>query len=86
MTLKHSSLWNCENKPEWVCVPELPDLEVAKDNLNATIMGETITNVELGQPMILRRPTEAAFKRTLNDRFFETTARRNVFGSASDAP
>jgi len=60
-------------------VPELPDLEVAKDYLNATIVRQRITDVELGQPMILRRPTEAVFKRTLKDRSFEPVTRYGKF-------
>ena len=60
-------------------MPELPDLEVAKDYLNMTLVGETITAVELGQPMILRRPTEAVFKRTLTGRSFEPITRYGKF-------
>ena len=60
-------------------MPELPDLEVAKENLNATIVGQTITEVDLGQPMILRRPTEAVFKRTLTGRSFEPVNRYGKF-------
>jgi formamidopyrimidine-DNA glycosylase len=46
-------------------VPELPDLEVAKEHLNRTIIGQTITEVELGLPTILRRPTENEFIQNL---------------------
>jgi len=60
-------------------VPELPDLEVAKDYLNTTIVGQTITEVELGQPMILRRPPEVVFKRALKGRFFEPVTRYGKF-------
>ncbi|MFX0168257.1 MAG: Fpg/Nei family DNA glycosylase [Candidatus Hodarchaeota archaeon] len=60
-------------------MPELPDLEVAKQQLNTTIVGQTVTEVELGQPMILRRPTEEEFKQSLVSCSFEPVTRYGKF-------
>ncbi len=51
---------------ELTVVPELPDLEVAKNILNRTLSGQTIEEVEVGSPILLRRPTAEIFESTLN--------------------
>ena len=60
-------------------MPELPDLEVAKQHLTKTIVGQSITKVVLGQPIILRRPTENKFKQILVNRTVEPINRYGKF-------
>jgi formamidopyrimidine-DNA glycosylase len=60
-------------------VPELPDLEVAKNVLNQTLIGRTIEEVELGSPVLLRRPTAEAFSRELQNRVFKNFSRYGKF-------
>ncbi len=48
-------------------MPELPDLEVAKDILNRTLVGRIIKEVEIHSPLLLRRPTAETFIKELQN-------------------
>jgi len=60
-------------------VPELPDLEVAKNVLNRILKGRIIEEVELGSPVLLRRPTGETFRRELHNRVFKKFSRYGKF-------
>jgi formamidopyrimidine-DNA glycosylase len=56
-------------------VPELPDLEVVKAVLNRTVTGQTIEAAEIGNPILLRRPTTETFVREMQHRSFKAIHR-----------
>ncbi|MFX1509173.1 MAG: Fpg/Nei family DNA glycosylase [Promethearchaeota archaeon] len=56
-------------------MPELPDLEVAKDVLNRTLTGRTIQHAEIGSPILLRRPTAEQFNQELRNRSLKAFSR-----------
>jgi formamidopyrimidine-DNA glycosylase len=60
-------------------VPELPDLEVAKAVLTRTLTGHTIQHVEVGSPILLRRPTAELFTKELKNRSFKAFTRYGKF-------
>ncbi|MFX1300142.1 MAG: Fpg/Nei family DNA glycosylase [Promethearchaeota archaeon] len=60
-------------------MPELPDLEVAKNVLNRILKGRLIEEVELGSPVLLRRPTAETFTRELHNRTFTQSSRYGKF-------
>ncbi len=60
-------------------MPELPDLEVTKNILNQTVIGQTIVDVEIGSPVLLRRPTEEVFTRKLQNRTIKKFSRFGKF-------
>jgi formamidopyrimidine-DNA glycosylase len=60
-------------------VPELPDLEVAKNVLNRTLIGRVIEEVEIGSPVLLRRPTAEMFVQELKHRSFIAFSRYGKF-------
>lgn len=49
-------------------MPELPDLEVAKAVLNRTMTGRVIEEAEIGNPILLRRPTADVFTQEMQHR------------------
>ena len=51
-----------------ITLPELPDLEVAKNVLNQRILGRIIEDINLRSPVLLRRPTAEIFKTELQTR------------------
>ncbi|MFX1318742.1 MAG: Fpg/Nei family DNA glycosylase [Promethearchaeota archaeon] len=60
-------------------MPELPDLEVAEAVLNRTLTGHTIKQVEVGSPILLRRPTAEQFTQALQGRSIKTFTRYGKF-------
>ncbi|MFW9984817.1 MAG: DNA-formamidopyrimidine glycosylase family protein, partial [Candidatus Odinarchaeota archaeon] len=60
-------------------MPELPDLEVAKNVLNSTLTGRTIVEVKIGSPVLLRRPTAEVFTNKLQNRSFKKFSRFGKF-------
>jgi formamidopyrimidine-DNA glycosylase len=60
-------------------VPELPDLEVVKDNLTRRIAARTVEAVELRDPVLLRRPTVEVFRRELVGRRIQPLERYGKF-------
>ncbi|MFX1475023.1 MAG: Fpg/Nei family DNA glycosylase [Promethearchaeota archaeon] len=60
-------------------MPELPDLEVAKDVLNRRVIGRTIEAVELFDPIVLRRPVAEAFQHELQSRTIQDAQRYGKF-------
>ncbi|MFW9831154.1 MAG: Fpg/Nei family DNA glycosylase [Candidatus Thorarchaeota archaeon] len=60
-------------------MPELPDLEVAKNVLNQIITGQRILDVELQSPVLLRRPTEDGFINNLMNRNITEVSRYGKF-------
>ena len=60
-------------------MPELPDLEVAKNVLNRTLTGYTIKEVEIGSPVLLRRPTAEVFTSKLQNRSLKNFSRFGKF-------
>jgi formamidopyrimidine-DNA glycosylase len=60
-------------------MPELPDLEVAKNVLNRTLTGRTIEEVEIGSPVLLRRPTAEVFTSELQNRSLKKFSRFGKF-------
>ncbi len=56
-------------------MPELPDLEVVKSVLTWTLPGQTIEEAEIGNPILLRRPTAEAFVKEVQNRSFNTVHR-----------
>jgi formamidopyrimidine-DNA glycosylase len=70
---------NARKLCERTIVPELPDLEVAKNVLNRTLSGQTINEVEVGSPVLLRRPTAEKFTHELQHQSFRTFTRYGKF-------
>lgn len=60
-------------------MPEIPDLENIKGFLNDTLPGVKITSVQSKQPLVIRFPTLADFKSTLEGSTFSATKRRGKF-------
>lgn len=60
-------------------MPELPDLEVTKDVLNRRIAHCTIEEVELIDPLVLRRPTANIFKQEMLCRTLKEVRRYGKF-------
>ena len=60
-------------------MPELPELEVVKEFLQAHIVGQTITEVEIRRPLVLRDLTGGGFASGLTGRSFTAVARRGKF-------
>ncbi|MFX0079461.1 MAG: Fpg/Nei family DNA glycosylase [Candidatus Hermodarchaeota archaeon] len=60
-------------------MPELPDLEVAKNVLNHTLKGRTIVDVEIGSTVVLRRPTAEVFTSELQNRYLKKFSRYGKF-------
>ena len=60
-------------------MPELPDLEVAKAVLTRILTDHTIEQVEVGSPILLRRPTAERFKQELTNRSFKAFERYGKF-------
>jgi formamidopyrimidine-DNA glycosylase len=60
-------------------VPELPDLEVVKGVLTRTLTGQTIKQVEVGSPILLRRPTAEQFTLELQNSSFKAFDRYGKF-------
>ncbi len=60
-------------------MPELPDLEATKNFLAPRIRGQTIKEVELQSPVLLRRPTAEVFSTTLLNRSIHEIARFGKF-------
>jgi formamidopyrimidine-DNA glycosylase len=60
-------------------LPELPDLEVAKNVLNRILKRRIIEQVEIGSPVLLRRPTAEAFIKELQNRTFKKFTRYGKF-------
>ncbi len=56
-------------------MPELPDLEVAKTVLNRILTGKIIEEAEIGNPILLRRPTAEAFTQEMQHRSFKAFQR-----------
>ena len=56
-------------------MPELPDLEVAKAVLNQVLGGRTIEEAEIGNPILLRRPTAETFVKEIKTRSFKAVLR-----------
>lgn len=56
-------------------MPELPDLEVAKNVLNHTLTGQKIIEAELQSPVLLRRPIANVFTTSLVNRTLSTVSR-----------
>lgn len=67
-------------------MPELPDLEVAKNFLAPRLRGQTIIEVELQSPVLLRRPTAEVFSTTLLNRSIREIARFGKFLIFSFSP
>lgn len=60
-------------------MPELPELEVLKEVLQAHIVGQMITEVEIRRPLVLRDLTGGGFAPGLVGRSFTAVARRGKF-------
>ena len=60
-------------------MPELPELEVIKEVLQAHIIGQTITEVEIRRPLVLRDLAGGGFAPGLTGRSFAAVARRGKF-------
>lgn len=60
-------------------MPELPDLEVAKDVLNRRVTSRVIEEVKLFDPIVLRRPVAEAFHYELQGRAIQETQRYGKF-------
>ena len=60
-------------------MPELPELEVVKEVLQAHIVGQTITEVEIRRPLVLRDLTGGGFAPGLTGRIITAVARRGKF-------
>lgn len=60
-------------------MPELPDLEVAKNILTRRVIGQSIKEAELLSPVLLRRPTADIFKETLQNSTIQEITRYGKF-------
>lgn len=60
-------------------MPELPDLEVVRDVLNARIASQQITSFEVFRPLVLRSLVEAAPEEYVIGRTIEGVTRRGKF-------
>lgn len=60
-------------------MPELPDLEVIKDFLGPRLSGVSIQRVEVGIPLVVRRPTPAQFVSLLEGNTLQGVERRAKF-------
>ena len=60
-------------------MPELPELEVVKEVLQAYIVSQTITEVEVCRPLVLRDLTGGGFAAGLTGHSITSVARRGKF-------
>jgi formamidopyrimidine-DNA glycosylase len=60
-------------------MPELPDVEVLKQYLDSTSLGQTIEKVEVRNPKILGNVSVQALRETLMARKFQTTRRHGKY-------
>ncbi|TAM42839.1 DNA-formamidopyrimidine glycosylase [bacterium] len=57
-------------------MPELPEVETIKRDLTKMILGKKITEVRVNNPMVIREPSPAAFKRSLEGLTIKNILRR----------
>ncbi len=57
-------------------MPELPEVETIKRDLEKVILGKEITKVCVNNPMVIREPSPAAFKRSLEGATIKNILRR----------
>ena len=60
-------------------MPELPELEVIREVLQASVMGQRVLEVEVRRPLVLRDLTAEGFENGMTGRAFTAMARRGKF-------